>query len=47
MYFDKIHYMYKNNQYKLFKTFFLGMMPRRGEINDEMINKLNKVLMES
>lgn len=38
MYYKKLHEVYKNNQYKLFKTFFLYMMPRQGEITDQSIS---------
>lgn len=43
-FFLNLHDMYKANSYKLFKSYFHSLMPRRGEISEEMINKLRTIL---
>jgi len=46
-FFSTLPTMYKNTPYKLFKTYILSLMPRRGEIKDEMIQKLQAYLGSS
>lgn len=43
-YFSELHQFYEGNIYKLFVSFFYQMMPRRGEITDEHIQKLKNLL---
>ena len=43
-FFASLHTMYKNTPYKMFKQYILSLMPRRGEIKDEMIQKLQAYL---
>ena len=42
-YFKVAEEFYENNAYKLFKQFFLSMMPRRGEIEDSLIQKMKQL----
>lgn len=43
-FFASLHDVYKTSSYKLFKSYLHGLIPRKGEITDEMINKLSAYL---
>jgi hypothetical protein len=43
-YFASLHDMFKTSSFHLFKSYLHGLMPRRGEITDDMIKKLQAYL---
>lgn len=44
-FFATLHEHYKTSTYSLFKTYIKVLMPRRGEITNEMIDKLRAYLV--
>lgn len=45
-FFASLHTMYKSVSYNQFKYYLHGLMPRKGEITDEMIGKLQDYLAQ-
>lgn len=44
-FFATLHDMYKKISYKVFKDYLHALMPRKGEITDDMIKKLEAYLV--
>ena len=45
-FFATLHQYYKQSSYELFKTYLFSIMPRKGEITQDMLNKLQAYLIE-
>jgi len=46
-FFATLHSYFKQSSYELFKTYFFSIMPRKGEITQDMLNKLQAYLVEN